>query len=294
MGDNGTDKVLEAIKGLDTKLISISTDVQQLNSKTEHLNSLYESLKKQFQANEKKHNENWKSIDRRLDKLEGEQSKLPTQAQLDALREDLAQDISEKVETSLSESRTLALENMNKDLAINMNRAMEAIDATESKSKKLNLVVSGLTEDKNNLEAKTRELFSEKFGVNEEITQISVIESTSKAIVTLKNWETKLKSVKSKREKLANSKIFIQRDLTEREQRIGAKLREVARNKKREGYKVMLAFPKICIQEQWYDWDEFNNRIVPGEPPSANRGNKLYHLTNKAAQALGREIDKSN
>lgn len=282
-------KVLDAINGLDMKLSTISTDIQLLNNKSERLSSQYESLKEQIQVNDTKHEDHWKELEIRLDKLEGDQSKVPTNLQLGDLREELTKAISEKLESQLMENRAMELEDVSSELARKMNRAMEAMDAYERNSKKLNLVVSGLAGERDNLEMKTRELLRDKFDVTHEIKSISILENCAKAVVIMNNWEAKLKIIKTKRETLAKTNIFIERDMTLREQRIQANLREVAREKKADNCKVSLSFQKIKINSLWYDWDEFNCRIVRGEPPSDKRGNKSSFPNNNGRHPVIRE-----
>lgn len=223
-----------AIQGIDLKLESISTDVQKLSATTEHLSALYSSLNNQMLMYEAKQEERWKEMDQRLANLEEEQQKETKQQQLADLRGDFTQIVKEQVELSIKETLALSSNKTENDLAENMNRALVTLDMAERKSRKLIWVITGLDGDKGTLERGVRKLFADKFNIQDEITNINVADHSSRVTVSISNWKAKLNILKKKRETLTGSNVYINNDLTQREQKIDAKLRGVLKRKKTE------------------------------------------------------------
>lgn len=150
----------------------------------------------------------------------------------------LSAEVSESTKRELGENVASGIDDslrkVDVELAANMNRALESMDAVERESRRLNLVVTGLAEGSVNLEGIER-LFEEKFNASQDISGVVVEDSSARATVTLKSWDAKHKILKNKRKALDNSKVYIEEDLSPREQRIGADLRGITRGEKAEG-----------------------------------------------------------
>lgn len=256
------DQVLAAVQGIDSKLNGISSNILQLNTTQDELRSLYGTLSDEIQRNEKKQQDRWLKIEERLRLLEEVQEGRPGGLNT---RDNFLEDTraaSEQMKPDITEILTLRLSKMSMELTANVNRALETMDQLERRNIKLNLVIRGLSQDNVSIEERAKNLLAEKFNIQEGITSVKSVDNGSKAIVTVNSWNTKLSILKRKKDILANTRIFIDPDLTQREQRIAAELRRIAREKKLEGPQVRLSYQRIRIDEQWYTWDDFGNRLL--------------------------------
>lgn len=261
----GNDKlslVLAAVSEINFKLTKITSDTDKLTSTSGHLEKLFSSLHEKMQANDQKHEERWRDVVQRLAALETRGA--GTEAENSEV---VAREVEEVVVRELEGELDKALDKAKSELTANVNRALEAMDNAERMKKKLNLVISGLVSAGCTGEVGVRRILSEKFNLVEEIKGVELTGKSDKAVVKVDCWDTRVKILKSKGEALSHSKVFIDPDLTVREQRNAAKLREVARAKRADGLKARAINQRLQVGSQWFKWDECNAGILRCQPP---------------------------
>lgn len=111
------------------------------------------------------------------------------------------------------------------------------------------------------------ELFvKEKFQLTGEIIRVQLLPTRPPRFrVYFADLATKILVMKSKQEKLKESGVFMDNDLTPLEAEVQFRLRQIAREKKTEGKQVRVAHQKLLIDGTWHTWDGQNNTLVPVE-----------------------------
>lgn len=188
-------------------------------------------------------------------------------------REVIAREVDEAIVSNFRGQLDGALDKARSELAINANRTLEAMDNVERMRKKLNLVITGLEEVGCTGEVGVRRLFAEKFSLAEEIKSVGSTEKPDRAVVKVECWDTKVQILKSKGKILGKSKVYIESDLTVREQRNAAKLRGVAKAKREGGCKARAINQRLQVDNQWFMWNECIDGIVRCDPPVRKKGN---------------------
>lgn len=268
---NVQDPVLAAVNRMEAKLNNITDDLGNVKAGTTELKSLYNNLQKQLQDNEDKREKQVKHIKERLNELE----KLCKEQSLNCIDEESRAEIRKQIESqvtvALQDNQGNLLPQLENRLAEKINRSLDLLDANERANKRLNLVVRGLTADlAQNVESLNAFLKS-KFKLTDEIKNVELMVGSGRAIVTVGSWETKINVLKEKKAALAGTSIYIDSDLTQREQRIAATLRRLAKEKTEAGCIVKIGRRRLQVNGHWFFWDDFRNCLQPEAQRPAER-----------------------
>lgn len=144
------------------------------------------------------------------------------------------------------------------------------IERADKESRKLNLLVKGLEVAGDNLLSEMNRFFETKFELKNKIMEARQI-SREKNVILVKtvDWASKLEILKNKGDRLKNQKIFIDRDLTEKERRIDYKAREFAKSERMKGRSVGMGYQKVRSDGVWFQWSEASNsftEVIPNRP----------------------------
>lgn len=127
--------------------------------------------------------------------------------------------------------------------------------------KKNNIVVKGLKGTENELKMETGKMLEEKFGVKIDTKDVWVSGREKKvAVIKLKQWEVKEKIMRNKN-KLANTEIYIDHDLTVEEREVQRKIAQAAKVARRENSRVKIGCRKMCVDGKWIRWEEIKRKL---------------------------------
>lgn len=275
-------KVLEAINNLDAKLSNITADIKKVSEDSTELKMLYGTLDKKLQENDQKHEEKYNKIAERLEVLESQYKLHPSNISAEEVRNEIRQQVEEQVSEVLSSGQDNSGVKLKDELATKINRALESLDSYERRLKKLNVVVKGLDPELLKSPQSIKRFLKSKYDADINIVDVKISTQTLMATVSLADWETKQKVLKNKGRALAGSNIYIDPDLTPREQRIAGQLRKIVREKKMSGMKAKIGYQtqSALINGNWYGWDECNECLKPLPARSHQQGNRNTKLSN--------------
>jgi hypothetical protein len=141
----------------------------------------------------------------------------------------------------------------------------EKLEYIERENIRNNIVMKGLelqTIEQEGLKEKVKNFLSEYVGVTAEIRRIRRIKENI-CVVQLNSWEEKLSIMENKR-KLGNlriMKVYIDNDLTKREQEVQKKIREIAKNERSKGTEVRVGYNKLWINREKWVWNRSLDRL---------------------------------
>lgn len=150
-----------------------------------------------------------------------------------------------------------------KKKVVELESRLEKIDRG---NRRLNLVIKGIDPQEKNLgEKQIQEFLRDKLGVAAKVSEAQRFENAGRdgIIVKIKVdcWEQKEQIMKNKG-KLKGSKIYIESDLTEHEQIIQKKIRDIAKSEKERGRQVKVGYQKIRIDGKWMRWNRERGEMV--------------------------------
>lgn len=249
---------------LNKRLDGISQDIQVVRSDAK---KDFIELKQFYTSLEDKITEIEINTGNRLAKFEDRLACLENGSSGGALSEDWINNrVDALVRNALSayeNSRANKLEELEASLALNLNNTLVKLDAKERELRKLNVIIRGLPNEQSNSSENVKKFLQDKFNLGEEITAVKSVGVSQWPVVTFANWDTKLSVLKKKREVLRNTNIYIDADLTPREESIMNKLRGIARGERSKGAKVQVKHLKICMRGHWLAWDEVRQKLTP-------------------------------
>ncbi|XP_046737548.1 golgin subfamily A member 6-like protein 22 [Diprion similis] len=150
------------------------------------------------------------------------------------------------------------------------------IEAKDRQERRNNIVIKGqdLPTGGNAAEVASEiieRITRKKIGIRETIDMRG---AQGKAIlVKVQSWEEKRKIMGQKRH-LAEEKIFIDDDLTDKERDIQRRILERARVEKEKGRRTKVGYKKILIEETQWEWNEETESLVERRSTRANEQNR--------------------
>lgn len=263
-GENGNEVGLaQLIKSLDQRindrLDNISSEIKTVR---ETQANDFKNLKEMYSGLDKKISENEEKAENRMNQIEGRVMALElgssNPVQLEA---NVKQNVDSLTEAAVA-AHLKKLEEMENSWAKSMNASLANLDAKERELKRLNVVIKGLSEAQSQSAEAVKQFIYEKFGISTGITNVS-ISNPQGPTVTFTDWKTKQLILSKKWEVLKNTSIYVDIDMTPREEKIMGVLRAKAKAVKAKGGKVKVRFLKINIDGAWSAWDEVRQKLVP-------------------------------
>lgn len=292
MGNNGNaemSQVLDAINRMENSLATIKEDIKKVSDDSTELKAMYGDLKEQLNDNVQKQDEKFARFSHRLEILE-EQAKLyPSNLNADEVRDVIKQQALARVTEVLDSSHDNSLTLIGEELAGKINRALEALDANARAVRKMNVVVKGLSSEYLQSPESVQTFLRDKCNVEVPGSAISTSVKPPVAVVCMLNSELKQKLLRSKAKLLAGTDIYIEPELTPRQQKISNKLKAAAGTSKKAGGKVRYAFQSVQIEGKWMTWDEFNDRPTPAQQPLRRKGHNSRQLEPETDNALSED-----
>lgn len=157
-----------------------------------------------------------------------------------------------------------------------------SLQRLDQSNRKCNIILKGLPNG-GSLEVVNKFLL-EAFGIKDgAIDTFCINKSTGACRVKLRNMGVKSKVITLKREKLGQSQIYIDNDLTPMQAEIAKNLRGVKKQASSEGRVVSMRGDAICIDSKWYTWDLGSKTLVAKRGNVTNQGS---HSGNASASNL--------
>lgn len=154
----------------------------------------------------------------------------------------------------------------NKELKQRIGYLENKIEKTDREKRKMNIIIKGKYFPENAKAEMVQKFLEEKIGVKTKLNEIQHVGTKGKGektIVraTVDNLDGKRMIMKNKK-KLRGSNYYIDDDLTDAEQLIQKKIREIGKTEKSKGNKIIIAYQKIKIDEEWFRWDNETGKII--------------------------------
>lgn len=156
-------------------------------------------------------------------------------------------------------------------VAIQIRKLEEKVERVEKDKIRNSLVISGISINTNNediwketmenmleVELKLRIKIKKAYKISEE-----------RCIIETNQWADKLQILKEK-SKLRGKKIFIESALTETEQKIQKKIRDVARKEREKGGIVRVRYQKVEIDGKTWEWNRTEEKLIETKNPQDN------------------------
>lgn len=128
----------------------------------------------------------------------------------------------------------------------------------ERRERKKNIFVRGIRTVGRGIKEELSNIIKEWIGVPMYSRKIRAI--GGRLVVELESMENKREIMKNKK-CLKGSGIWIEDDLTEREEEIQTWLEKLVEKKRDRGTDVTLGYQKVKVQGSWYRWDERRKRL---------------------------------
>lgn len=199
-------KVLATLNRMEGNLSTIRTDIKKVSDDSTELKSLYSSLKQQIQDSETKQDEKFDLINERLSVLEEQYKLHPANLNADEIRQVINQQVVTRVTEVMSSTLDNPLVASGEELAVKVNKALEALDANERSARRLKVVITGLTPEMLKSAETVRDFLSTKCNAEVPVTVIETVTQPPLAIVTLPSWESKQQLLKVKGKALAGTR----------------------------------------------------------------------------------------
>lgn len=137
------------------------------------------------------------------------------------------------------------------------------LDIIEKRERKCNIVIKGLNTSNESTKSDVHKFLKDRVGVDSNIRSATKLGKGEQPmiLVRLENAEEKQEIMK-KKNKLWNSKIFIDNDLTYGEREVQAKLRNIAKEKRTAGTKITVKYQKLIIDGKVWVWDRATEQLV--------------------------------
>lgn len=148
---------------------------------------------------------------------------------------------------------------------VSMNKQLESrLDQLERNERRNNAILSGVDVSRENATGVVKELFAKLDPTikTSEIRDFKTQAGASKIFVRFANLEDKMKVFKAKQKltisdnKGASRPVFINDDLSKKDQQINFLARKLARDFRAHNKTVKLAYRKLCVDGEWLAWNE--------------------------------------
>lgn len=122
-----------------------------------------------------------------------------------------------------------------------------------------NIVLKGMelrSADREGFKNQVKKFLHEQVGVTVEIRRVRRINEIM-CVAEVNSWEEKLSIMENKRKlgSLKTMKVYIDNDLTRREQEVQRKIREVAKNERSKGKEARVGYNKLWINGEKWVWN---------------------------------------
>ena len=150
-----------------------------------------------------------------------------------------------------------------KQVVADLQRRFERIEKNEKKN---NIIIKGQNFDGQDLKQEVEEFMAKKLEVKVSIKEARKVEIkkddyiTHHTIVKLHTWENKQNIMKNKN-KLINSDIYVDNDLTKNEVEIQKTIRDIAKVEKEKGNQVKVSYQKMKINDRWMYWNADQRKL---------------------------------
>lgn len=237
---------------------ALSVVMEELKGMNEKMGANKEEIKKEFDRLRE-------SIADRDKKWEGEKNSMIER--IDAMEEKLRNvEIGERRnmegdENGMWEEEKQRMQQQQAKIEAEIGRLEQMKQRQIRAEKKNNIVVKGLKGTENELKMETGKMLEEKFGVKIDTKDVWVSGREEKvAVIKLKQWEVKEKIMRNKN-KLANTEIYIDHDLTVEEREVQRKIAQAAKVARRENSRVKIGYRKMCVDGKWIRWEEIKRKL---------------------------------
>lgn len=152
-----------------------------------------------------------------------------------------------------------------KQLTDRIDKLEERIEAMDREKRKCNIIIKGLLPKNPTTKETVANLLEEKLGEKVHIKKVSTIsireDGSAVTLAEMETWEDKQIVMRNKN-KMKNTRIYIEHDQTLEERRIAVEIRKIARNERMKGHAVKIGYKKISIQGENYRWSKNEDALV--------------------------------
>lgn len=140
------------------------------------------------------------------------------------------------------------------------------MELRERKERRNNIIIKGVKLDEQNLKESALEFLKDKMNVDiqaQRVFKLGGYDNNGMVLLELESREDKMQVMKAKFH-LKGSNIFVDDDLTPKEQEIQRNIRDIAKREEQKGQKVRVGYKKLEINGQWLKWNERKNVLEHG------------------------------
>lgn len=148
-----------------------------------------------------------------------------------------------------------------------MEKVERNLEEKEKEEKRNNIVIRGVEIEEAGAEKEVEKMMKDKLNIEIKVKQVEIRNTRNNkklAIVKIMDYEDKRKVMKEKR-KLKGTRVYIDDDRTEQEQKIQIIIKKRAIEEKNNGNNVKIGFKKIWINGEEWKWNEKNMEIEKNE-----------------------------
>lgn len=148
-----------------------------------------------------------------------------------------------------------------KELETKIATLEDIFEQMDKEKRKKNIIMSGLQGEGESTKTEVEKIIKEKMGLEPKIKEAYLIGKggqKKRAVVKLSEWKDKMEILKNKT-KLKGSRIDIDSDLTLREMKIQATIREGARKVRNNENFVKVGYKKLIVNRDSYVWNNQEN-----------------------------------
>lgn len=148
-------------------------------------------------------------------------------------------------------------------------RLEDRLEAQERARKRNSIVIKGEPMAVVDLKGQVKRFLSDKFNYAGSISNVRILSrdpknfnKTDYIAVDLESFEDKINILRSKKSIPDLGSVFVNADLTERERKVGSKLRTFARSLRPDGSGIRYSYQKVFVDGSWYKWDSNKKMAV--------------------------------
>lgn len=130
-------------------------------------------------------------------------------------------------------------------------------------SKKTNIIIRGLSAERGDVLNSTRAFLQSRFREGSSVQDAFPIDDGNTIMAKLLTVGAKDTIMANKSKALANTNIFIDGDLTERERFVAYKVRSRVRAEKKRGNNIKFSHQRIFMNNSWLYWDDEAEDFIP-------------------------------
>lgn len=138
------------------------------------------------------------------------------------------------------------------------------LEGEEKKKKKNNIIIRGAQINSNNIEESVEEFLMKNLQIEAKINNAYKLNTETKMemiVVQMESWEKK-KEVMISKNKLKDTRIYIDNDMTKKEREIQKEIRNIAMEEKKKGNRAKIGYQSLVINDEEYKWDEKEYGLV--------------------------------